>query len=156
MTSEDHTKLAEKRWLARARTARRLVAQAIADAMEVGESAIAFADRDTTRQVRELFVHRARSASVREVPSRSAAIQLVKGELSDSVGPALFLPEGYDDCGVISVDFAVAIGHLDALLASQNEIFRLVGANGDAGVCIFTQEGPAENWHRFVQLWKPT
>jgi hypothetical protein len=156
VTDEDILKLTEKRWLARAKTVRRSVVHAIAGAMEVGEADVAFATLDTTRQIRELFVQRARSAGVREVPNRSAAIQLAESELMGSAGPAFLLPDGYDDCGVVSVDFAIAIHHLDALLASQNEIFRLISVNGDTGVCIFTQEGSAEDYSRFVQFWKTT
>lgn len=154
MTPENQTRLAERRWLVRARTVRRVISPAVAAAIEVGESDLAFSDRDTTTEISELFARRATSAGVIEVPARSAAIELVQAELGGSAGPAFFLPDGYDDCGVMPIDFAVAIFHVDALLESQNEIFRLIGANGNKGACIFTQEGVAEDYHRFVQLWK--
>ncbi|MCI0463443.1 MAG: hypothetical protein L0Z62_41425 [Gemmataceae bacterium] len=156
MTPEELARLAEKRWLVRARTVRGSVARGVADAITVKESDVGFADRDTTRLVSDLFAERAKGAAVKEVPTRSAATRLAEAELSGIAGPAFLLPDRYDDCGVIPIDFEVAIEHVDALLASQQEIFRLVLATGDAGLCLFTQEGSRESYPRFVQLWKTT
>lgn len=156
MTPEEKRKLQQGRWLLRARTLRPTIASAIAKAIQVEETKITFADLDTTNQVSGLFAQRARGACVKELPNRSAAIEFAKAQLTGTGGPAFLLPDGYDDCGVVPIDFAVAIGHLDALLASQNEIFRLVQETGEAGVCIFKQEGRTEFYPRFVELWRTT
>src|SRR5579859_6467995 len=137
MTPEEQSNLAEKRWLSRARTVRQAVARAIAGAMGIRESEVAFTDREATKRISDLFANRARTASVREVPSRSDALRFVETSLSSSSGPAFLLPDGYDDSGAVSVEFGAAIDHLGALLASQNEIFRLVSETGEKGVCVF-------------------
>jgi len=156
MTPEERSKLDEKRWLALAKLARPSIARAISAAMKVTDCAISFADRSTTVQITELFVHRARGTSYKnEVPTRSDAIQIAKAELGETEGPAYILPEDYHACGVIPTDFATAFEHLDALLASQDETIRLITANGDTGLIISTQESSHANFPRFITIWKP-
>jgi hypothetical protein len=154
MTPEEQAKLADKRWLSRARTVRPPIARAIARAMGVGELDITFADLNSTKGIAELFAHRAKNAMLREVPGRSAAVRLVQAHLGGRSASAFLLPDGYHDSGAVPVDFAGAIAHLDALLSSQNEVFRLISVTGDEGVCIFTQEGTDEDYPRFVELWE--
>jgi hypothetical protein len=156
MTPEEQSNLAEKRWLARAKTVRQAVARAIAGAMGIRESEVAFIDREASKRISDLFASRARTVSAREVPSRADALRFVETHLGSGAGPAFLLPDGYDDSGAVPVEFGAAIDHLGALLASQNEIFRLVSQTGDKGVCVFTQEGPDEDYPRFVQLWGGT
>lgn len=155
MTPEEISRLRSKQWLLRAKAARQTVSKVIAEAIGKPPSAIAFADREETDRISAIFSRNLDANEEIEFPNREKAIEFVMRELSGITGTAFLLEDDFDNCGAIILDFSEALASIDTLLQCQHECFRLVSSDGNAGVCVFQQEGSAPHYPRYVTLWRP-
>ena len=153
MTPEEMSQLRCRQWQLRAKPLRFAVSKVIARALGESPSVIVFADLEETNRISNLFSTHLDTVDTIEFPNREAAINFVTRELHGVTGPAYLLTDEYHECGAVILDFAKAIANIDEILQSQYECFRLMSANGNAGVCIVTQEGSAPHYPRYVDLW---
>lgn len=154
MSPEQVSRLRYKQWLLKANATRPPVSKAIAGAIGKPTSAITFTDMDETGRISGVFGTQLHEIKDTEFPNRKTALQFVVSELSGITGPAFLLVPEFDYCGAVTLDFSEAIANIDPLLQSQHEFFRLISFDGNAGVCMHTQEGPAPQHPRYVTLWR--
>lgn len=153
MTPEQKTRLMEKSWLARAKLLRPFIARRVAAALNKDASQICFSDLRLTNELSDLFAQQVDACESVEARDRTTALEMVVSKLGQLPNAMFLLPSGFDDCGMVSIEVADLVGHLDDLVLSQYEALQLMSPDGKAGVSLITQEAALPLRPRFVKIW---
>jgi hypothetical protein len=153
MSSEQQVRVAEKRWLARAKQMRPSIARSIAAALKNDASTICFSDCRLTRELSNMFAQQVGACETVEVKDRRAAIEMVAGELDRLPNAMFLLPRRFDECGMVLISVIDLKENLDALLLSQYEALQLISLDGKSGISLTTQEAALPFRPRFVDIW---
>lgn len=153
MQEAQYQRLRNLHWKNSARLRRPAVAAKIAATLGWNPATITFCDYDETQSVLSTYQKITSGLAEQEVQSRDIAIERIIREFKGQERNVALLEDGFDSCGVIAIPLSQILANLDGILSGQNEILRFVSWDGTLGVCLYSQEGTAPHFPRFIQVW---
>src|SRR5260370_8365678 len=126
MNSDEKRRLDAKGWQLNARTIRSRTSGSLAAALSTPPLQLHFANMSETRNAAALFSISVGTFDDIEFPNRRLAVEFVRRQFADVVGPSFLLQHDYENCGALKLYFEQAVSTVDPILRTQNDCFPVL------------------------------